>query len=202
MKLYMNDGSPFARKVRIFASEKGLSDQIQEVATAVSPVGANDALANANPLLKIPVLITDSGEPIYDSGVICEYLDTLHQRTKLFPVAGQERLNTLRRQALCDGILDALVLCRYEQAIRPANLRWDAWIEGQMLKVHGGLAELEGEVELWREDFKIAQMSAVCVLGYLDFRFAEWDWRRTHPRLARWNDSFSTRHSVASTAPS
>ena len=197
----MNEGSPFARRARIFASEKGLSDRIEEQATTVSPVGANGSLAGANPLLKIPVLITDSGEPVYDSGVICEYLDTLHQRTSSIPAAGPERVNTLRRQALCDGILDALVLCRYEHAIRPAELRWDDWVEGQMFKVHGGLAELERKVDSWREDFEIAQMGAICVLGYLDFRFAEWDWRRTHTRLARWSAGVSARKSVVSTAP-
>jgi glutathione S-transferase len=201
LKLRMNEGSPFARKVRIFAREKGLSDKIEESVVTVSPLSTNDALAHENPLVKIPVLVMDNGEWLYDSAVICEYLDTLHQGVKSFPVSGLGRFMTLRRQALCDGILDAAVLCRYELALRPAALLWDKWIDGQKQKVFGGLFELEAEAESWSDEFEILQMSSVCVLGYLDFRFPGWEWRHAHPRLAHWYSDVLSRPSVLETAP-
>ncbi|MEJ8849786.1 glutathione S-transferase [Variovorax rhizosphaerae] len=201
MKLFMNEGSPFARKARIFAREKGLSDRIQEVVTAVSPVDANSALARENPLIKIPVLVTDDGARLYDSGVICEYLDTLHERARAFPSSGPARFETLGQQALCDGALDAAILCRYELALRPVGLRWNEWIEGQRLKIGGALSVLETEAQSWPDEFEMAQIGAVCVLGYLDFRFPEWEWRRTHPQLAGWYRAASIRPSVVATAP-
>ena len=118
MKLSTNRASPFARKARIFARETGLGPRLEEVEIAVSPVAPNETLARENPLVKIPALVTDSGETFYDSAVICEYLDTLHAGAKRFPSSGAERFAALRRQALTDGILEAAVLCRYEMAVQ------------------------------------------------------------------------------------
>ena len=201
MKLRINKASPFARKARILARETGLAGRIEEIETAVSPVAANEDLARDNPLVKIPALVTDDGETLYDSDVICEYLDTLHAGKKFFPAAGPQRFTALRRQALTDGILEAAVLCRYEQAVRPEPLRWNDWIEGQKRKIFGGLGVLEAEVDGWAGDFDIGQVGAACVLGYLDFRFAQWEWRSQHPRLAAWYQRVSSRPSVAATAP-
>ena len=103
MKLRVNKASPFARKVRILARETGLAGRVEEIETAVSPVAPNEDLARENPLIKIPALVTDNGELLYDSAVICEYLDTLHSGRKLFPAAGPQRFSALRRQALTDG---------------------------------------------------------------------------------------------------
>jgi glutathione S-transferase len=201
MKLRTNRASPFARKARIVARETGLAGQVEEVEIAVSPVKANDDLARENPLLKIPALVIDSGETLYDSAVICEYLDTLHAGRKLFPSAGPRRFDALRRQALADGILDAAVLCRYEMAVRPEALRWMDWVEGQKRKIMGGLDALEAEVGAWGDDFDIAQIGAACVCGYLDFRFADWNWRTGRPRLAAWYERAAQRPSVRDTAP-
>lgn len=202
MKLRINKASPFARKARILARETGLARRMEEVETTVSPVAPNDDLARENPLIKIPALVTDAGETLYDSAVICEYLDTLHDGRKLFPAAGPQRFSALRRQALTDGILDAAVLCRYEMAVRPEALRWKDWIEGQKRKVFGGLGMLESEAASWASDFDIGHIGAACVLGYLDFRFADWDWRARHPRLASWYQDVARRPSVSETAPS
>lgn len=197
----MNEGSPFARKVRILAREKGLSDLIEESAVTVSPVSVKEALARENPLAKLPVLVIDGGECLFDSAVICEYLDTLHRGRKAFPESGLDRFRTLRQQALCDGMLDAAILCRYELALRPIELRWDQWIEGQKAKIFGGLAVLEAEADSWPDEFEMVQIGAVCVLGYLDFRFPDWDWRLAHPQLDAWYRSASVRPSVLETAP-
>jgi len=202
MKLRVNKASPFARKVRILARETGLTGRIEEIETTVSPVNANEDLARENPLVKIPALVTDSGETLYDSGVICEYLDTLHAASRFFPAAGPRRFAALRRHALTDGILEAAVLCRYETAVRPENLRWNDWIEGQKRKIFGGLTVLEGEVDTWSGDFDIGQIGVACALGYLDFRFADWNWRSGHPRLAAWYERVLRRPSVTATAPS
>src|SRR4030095_4202650 len=155
MKLRVNKASPFARKARILVRETGLAGRLEEVETAVSPVAPNEDLARENPLIKIPALVTDNGELLYDSTVICEYLDTLHGGRKIFPAAGPQRFSALRRQALTDGMLDAAVLGRSEMAGRPEALRWKDWIEGQKRKVFGGLTALEAEASSWSSDFDI-----------------------------------------------
>ena len=167
----------------------------------VSPVSVKEALARENPLAKLPVLVIDGGECLFDSAVICEYLDTLHRGKKAFPESGLDRFRTLRQQALCDGMLDAAILCRYELALRPIELRWDQWIEGQKAKIFGGLAMLEAEADSWLDEFEMVQIGAVCVLGYLDFRFPDWAWRLAHPQLDAWYRSASVRPSVLETAP-
>ena len=201
MKLYANKASPFARKVRVLVRETGLAGRVEETETVVSPIAANETLARDNPLVKIPALVTDSGETLFDSRVICEYLDTLHTGRKFFPASGPQRFTALRRQSLTDGILDAAVLCRYETAVRPEALRWKDWIEGQKRKIFGGLAVLEAETATWGDEFAIGQVGAACVLGYLDFRFADWDWRGGHPQLKGWFERVSARPSISATRP-
>src|SRR5580704_17646353 len=145
MKLRHNPASPYVRKVMIAAHELGLAGQIELLSTAVSPVAANATLAAENPLMKIPALVTDDGEVLFDSPVICEYLDSLAGGGKVFPATGKARWAALRQQALGDGILDALILCRYEIAARPEEKRFSGWTDGQMKKAHQGLAALERE---------------------------------------------------------
>ncbi|MBM3358202.1 MAG: glutathione S-transferase [Betaproteobacteria bacterium] len=201
MKLYMNRASPFARKVRIAVRELGLTGRVQEADTAVSPVAANETLGRDNPLVKIPTLVTDEGDTLYDSRVICEYCDGLNRKSRLFPAAGPQRIAALRRQALADGALDAAVLCRYELALRPEALRWPDWIAGQKAKVFGVLDLLEAETGRFGEEFNIGQIGAACVCGYLDFRFPDWNWRSGRPQLAAWFERISRRPSVAETTP-
>lgn len=199
MRLWHNPASPFARKVRIVAREIQLAQRIEEISVAVSPVSPNADLAAHNPLVKIPALQTDSGQVLYDSAVICEYLDTLHSGTPLVPT-DDSRWNALRLQSLCDGILDAAVLCRYEMAVRPEQYRWNDWIKGQFIKIRNGLDVLAGEVPAWGAQFGIGQIGAACVLGYLDFRFADEKWRE-RPVLAQWYESVRQRPSMVATAP-
>jgi glutathione S-transferase len=199
MKLRFNAASPFARKVRIVARETNTIDSIEEIATAVSPVTSNPGLAAENPLVKIPVLTTDDGQTLFDSRVICEYLDSLNRGRKLFPASGEERYTALRRQALADGMLDAAVLCRYEVAVRPEALRWGNWIAGQKAKIMGGLDALEREAAAWADDFDIGLIAAASVPGYLDLRFDEWQWRAGRPNLCAWFDRISQRPSMVAT---
>ena len=201
MRFWFNPASPFARKVRVAARETGLTGRIEEINTVVSPVKPNAGLARENPLVKIPALATPDLGTLYDSAVICEYLDSLHRGTPLFPGAGPERWRALRLQALGDGILDASVLMRYESAVRPESLQWSDWTAGQLAKVRGGLDALEQECPGWGERFAIGQITAACVLGYLDFRFPQEAWRGSRPALARWYERIAQRPSVKATVP-
>jgi glutathione S-transferase len=200
MKLWYNPASPFARKVRIIARETGLDGAIEEVSVVVSPVKPHAELARENPLVKIPALATEIGT-LYDSAVICEYLDSLHRGAPLFPRSGPERWQALRLQALGDGVLEAAVSMRYENAVRPQTLQWSEWVDGQLGKVRGGLQSLARECRDWKDRFGIGELTAACVLGYLDFRFPEEPWRKAHPALEQWYANVSRRPSMKATTP-
>ncbi len=200
MRLWHNPASPFARKVRIVARETGQLAQIEEIAIMVSPVSPNIDLAAQNPLVKIPALQTDDGKVLFDSTVICEYLDSLHGGAHVFP-SDASRWDALRLQSLCDGILDAAVLIRYETAVRPEEYRWENWMKGQFTKIRNGLDALNAEVPSWGQRFDIGQIAAACVLGYLDFRYADENWREPRPQLEKWYDGVKQRRSFAETNP-
>jgi glutathione S-transferase len=198
MKLRHNPASPYVRKVMACAHELGLADKIELLSTAVSPVETNTTLAAENPLMKIPALTTDDGQVLFDSPVICEYLDSV-AGGKLFPASGPARWTALRQQALGDGILDALILCRYEVAARPEEKRFSGWTDGQMRKAHQGLTALEKESLGPLQT--IGDITAACTLGYLDFRFPNDGWRSRHPKLAAWFASVEQRPSIEATKP-
>jgi glutathione S-transferase len=201
VKLHTNVASPFARKVRAVAIETGLAVKIEEVDRKVTPVRPDPAIVRDNPLGKIPCLVTDDGTALYDSPVICEYLDGLHDGPRLFPPAGLARWTALRRQALADGIMDAGVLTRYETLLRPEQRRWPEWIENQKEKFRRALDALDAEAESFADTVDIGTISVGCALGYLDFRYADEGWRATRPGLAAWFERFSSRPSMATTAP-
>lgn len=195
MKLRYSTTSPFARKVRVVALECGLANDVEPVLS--NPWAPGSPVAADNPLGKIPVLITDDGECLYDSRVICEYLDALAGGV-LFPAAGPERWTALRRQALADGIADAAVLRRME-SVRPEGERSDAWSARQQAAIARALDVLEREVGDFGQAPTIGTIAIACALGYLDFRFAAEDWRRARPVLAAWYAVFAARPSLAAT---
>jgi glutathione S-transferase len=201
MKLWHSPPSPFARKVRACAIELGLDARIELAQVTVAPSKPNLELARENPLIKIPALQTEDGTVLYDSRVICEYLDALAGGARLFPASGAARWLALRRQALGDGILDAGILRRYELAQRPEALRWEEWLAGQQAKVDHGLDAAEHEAPGWGEAFDIGHIAIACALGWLDFRFPAADWRKTRPQLASWFARVAQRPSFAQTAP-
>ncbi len=200
MRLWQNMASPFARKVRIVTRETGLLPRVEEISVLVSPVNPNADLAARNPLVKIPALETDEGSVLYDSTVICEYLDSLSSGVWVIPAA-PARWDALRLQALCNGILEAAVLCRYETFVRPEDYRWEGWLKGQFTKIRNGLDAMAGEAPVWGDQFAIGQISAACVLGYMDFRFADENWRASRPALAAWYETAKARPSVMATMP-
>jgi glutathione S-transferase len=200
MKLAYSAASPYVRKVNVCAEELGLAGRIENVPTKVLPSEPNRDYGKSAPLMKVPSLTLDDGTVLFDSIVICEYLDSLAGGNKLFPASGDARWRALRTHALANGILDAAILTRYETFLRPEALRWDAWTQGQLLKVDQGLEELERAIGE-PKGLDIGTITVGCALGYLDFRFGDRDWRGKHPRLAKWFEEISKRDSFKKTVP-
>ena len=149
--------------------------------------------------MKVPTLVIEGGQSLFDSRVITEYLDTLHGGARLFPADGPARWTALRRQAMADGLLDAALLIRYEHILRPEPQRWQAWTDGQFRKVRQALASLAAED--FGAELTVGEIAAGCALGYLDFRFPEEDWRTAHPALGAWYAKLAERPSFVATVP-
>ena len=199
MKLHWSPRSPFVRKVMIVAHELGLAERIACVRTVAAMAKPHAELMKDNPLSKIPTLVLDDGTVIYNSPVICEYLDTLAAPPKLFPAAAVARFTALRRQALGDGFLEMMVLLRDERMRSPPS---DRHIASTAVRKAAVLQALEAEATaLSATPFGIGHIAIGCALSYLDFRFADEDWRKGHPRLADWHGAFAARPSVRATEP-
>jgi glutathione S-transferase len=201
MKLAFSTASPYVRKVMIVAHECGLADRIEKVPTAVRPDQPNTALGRDNPLMKVPTLTTDGGEVLYDSRVICAYLDSLHSGRRLIPDAGGARWKAMRLEAQGDGITDAGILVRYETTLRPDALRWKEWIDGQTQKVMQGLDALEKEPEALAGDLTVGQIAVAAGIGWLQYRAVFGDIFATRPKLKAWYATLSERPSFKATIP-
>jgi glutathione S-transferase len=187
--LRSSPASPFGRKVKIAAALLGLSDRITiEMADTGDP---NDSLRGQNPLGKIPTLLLENGDALYDSRVIVEYLDTLAGGGRLIP-PGPGRFEALRGQALADGLMDAALLQVLEARWRPEERREPTWLDHQRGKVERALAEAEARLSDPPEAFHIGHVALAAALGYLDLRF-EGRWRQAHPKLVAWLDDFERR---------
>ena len=201
MKLTFSAASPFARKVRIAAIELGLIDRIEFVPTTVAPAQANDEYSNITPLKKLPVLILDDGNVVLDSYVIVEYLDELAGGDKLIPASGPERWKVKSDHSLLQGMLDSMLLCRYERMVRPQGLQWQAWSDDHWNRAWQGMALFERHPDMLSRPLDIAQIALVCVLGYADFRFADCGWRKAYPRLDAFHRKMLERPSVRDSQP-
>jgi glutathione S-transferase len=180
--------SPFGRKVKIAASVLGLSDRIEIVPADTN--NESDALREQNPLGKIPTLVLDNGQTLFDSRVILDYLDHLAGGGRIIPSQPDARFAALRMQALCDGILDASILQVYEARYRPEPIRHAPWLEFQAGKVTRALAALEAEQQALDPVPHVGQITLACALGYQDLRFGG-IWRTTYPQLVAWLDRFA-----------
>jgi glutathione S-transferase len=199
MKLFYSPLSPFARKCLVGAHELGLRQRIEPTPVAAHPVNRDAGLVAVNPLGKVPALMIDDGTVLYDSRVICEFLNSLGDGHLLPQNSG--RWAVLKDQALADGIMDAAVLTRYENAVRPENLRWSEWSAGQLSKVTSALQEFEQRAASFADRIDLGTIATGCALGYLDFRFADLAWRQRHPNLATWFERFGQRESMVATRP-
>jgi glutathione S-transferase len=201
MKLYWSQRSPFARKVMVFAHETGLAGRIETVNTLVAMTNPNRDLMRLNPLGKIPTLVTADGMVLFDSAVICEYLDSLHDREKLFPRDPGKRWQALRWHALGNNMLDNLVLWRNER-LRPKPQQSPEVLVGFELKIRTSIEFLNNEAAaLAAASFGIGHVAIGVALGYIDFRFPELSWRDGRPKITAWYESFAQRSSARLTVP-
>lgn len=202
MKLHWSPRSPFVRKVMIAAHECSVADRLECVRTVVAATTPCLDLIPDNPLIKLPTLVRDDGPTLYDSAVICEYFDSLHQGPKLFPADGEARWTALRRQALGDGMLDTLLLWLGERN-RPEEKRSDQHVAAWRVKTTASLDALEKEAsDLAASGFTIGHLAIGCALGYLDFRFPSERWRDGRPELTSWQRTFESRPSASAVVPS
>lgn len=202
MTLFHNPASPFVRKIMVLLHETGQHEQVAIESLQVAPTSPNATLNASNPAGKIPALCLADGSVLYDSRVIFDYLDQQHVGEPLIPREGHLRWRRLTLAALADAILDAAVLMRYESFLRPAEKRWNEWLDGQGGKIERGLAELEANaVAELASAFDVASIGVACALGYLDFRQPQLGWRQRCPRLAQWYAEVSQRPSMQASEP-
>lgn len=198
MRLYYSKTSHFSRKVRVCILEKSLSDRVELI--LCNPFQNGDILQQMNPLSKVPMLVLKDGTSLYDSPVICEYLDGLNSTPQLIPEFRKERFNVLRLQAISDGIMDATF------AIATERFRTDAeqslsWLGRWQSAIERSLDALELEVSGIRASINLGQIAIACALGQLDFRMHEFVWRSDRPKLAHWFAQFEQRESMQVTIP-
>ena len=201
MKLSFSPASPFARKVRIAAIELGLIDKIEFVAATVVPGQPNDEYSQIYPLKKLPALTLDNGQVVVDSYVIVEYLDELAGGGKLIPASGATRWKVKSDHSLLQGMLDSMLLCRYEKMVRPKGLQWQAWSDDHWKRAWNGMAHFENDPDMLARHLDISQIALACVLGYADFRFADCGWRKSFPKLDAFHEKMLTRPSVKISLP-
>jgi glutathione S-transferase len=200
LRLYHSPTSPYARKVMVLLHETGQVDDVELVHATGTPVDPGTMPLAHNPLGKLPALERPEGAALYDSRVICRYLDD-RAGGHLYPP--KPRLwETLTLEATADGILDAALLMVYEERIRPDDLRYEAWVEGQWAKIERSIDVLESR---WMSHLggplDMGQIAVACAISYIDFRHGDRAWRVERPHLAAWHAEFAQRPSMEATAP-
>jgi glutathione S-transferase len=198
MHLYFSPTSPYVRKVRVTAIEKGLESRITLIACNTRDPSA-DLLA-ANPLGKVPTLVRETGEPLFDSPVICEWLDALGEGPTLLPPPGEDRWSVLRGQALADGVLDDAVAVVMERR-RPAEHQSPGAEVARLAAIQRALAWLEVQPRLVAGPLTLAQIAIGCAVGYLAFRLPDLRWADKQPGLAAWYQGFAERPAMRATVP-
>lgn len=197
MKLFYQTHSPFARKVLVMAHEVGLAESLDIIHHETSPTRRNPEVVRLNPLGQVPVLITETGRSLFDSTVICDYLDRRHGGPRMIPGAGSARHDALRLQALAQGLAEAGIALRWETVRRPEEARWAPLAEGYAAKLTAGYDFVEEHVGLGGPPH-IGEIALASTLDWLAFRELP-DFRPGRPRLAAWFDSFSRRPSMLAT---
>lgn len=196
MKLLFSPTSPYVRKCLAVAHELNIGDQLQFLPASAGPVKRDQSIIVSNPLGKVPTLVTDDGMALYDSRVICEYLNSVG-KGDLFPAEGSARWASLALQALADGMLDAAILVRYELMLRPEALRWEDWRVGQLDKIETSMRHLEQNAHTLSQKPNIGLLTLGCALWYLDLRYPELTWRSRFPAVAAWAEIFMKRESMS-----
>ena len=200
MKIFFSTSSPYVRKCMAVAHELGVADRIEKLPNAAHAINRDANIVKSNPTGQVPTFFCDDGTVLFDSVVICEYLDATFGG-KLFPKSGRERWARLTEHAAADGILGAALLARYEATLRPETLRWPDWSSSQLKKIRSGVEWVEGIAESLPDRVDIGTLAIGCALGYLDFRFSDMNWRSQAPKAADWFAGFSQRAAMTATAP-
>lgn len=198
MKLFYSNTSPYARKTRLVLREKGLEQGVDEI--PCDPFQEIPGLRQANPLGRVPTLVLDDGSALFDSPVICQYLDSLAAQPRLIPAAGPGRWATLRWEALADGVLDAAYDLVMERR-RPAAQQSARWIGHWTGEIHSSLGATEQQLDTLPETLCLSHLALAAALGYLDFRMAELDWRGACPNTSAWFAEFGQRPAMRATQP-
>lgn len=187
LRLFYSPRSPYVRKVMIVAHELDLADTVEFLDSAAHPIDRDPRIVRHNPLGQVPTGLLDDGSMLADSGVICQYLHDLRP-SGIFPVQGPEKWRALTDQAVSDGILESLLLARYEMVVRPSEKLWPEWLAGLFDKMNKGLDAFEVAAGGYEDRFDIGTISVACALGFIDQVpcFADIDWRSGHPRLSHW----------------
>jgi glutathione S-transferase len=202
MKLFYAPQSPFARKARAAAIELGLEERLHLEYAEVVPGRPNTNHAQSrNPLRKIPALVTDAGETIFDSTVICEYLDALAGGGILIPRDVPRRWRVLTNHALAQGMFESVILIRYETWLRPEAARWSVWVEDHWDKINSGLDWFEHNKSELSEPINLAHLALGSLLGYVDFRWPDHGWRERFSSVSAWFAQLEQRPSFAKTKP-
>lgn len=196
MQIYFSPTSPYVRKCLVSAHELGLDGRIRLLPSNAHPVNRDREIVARNPLGKVPTFFTDEGQVLFDSRVICEYLDT-QAGGQLFPREGRARWQALTLQSLGDGMLDAALIARYEDVARPEPLRWPDWRAAQLDKIETSLAHLEADIGVLDGRVDIGSIAIGCALWYADLRFDTMGWRERFPAVARWYAEFRQRPSMS-----
>jgi glutathione S-transferase len=197
MKLLYQTHSPYARKVLVFAHEAGLASQLELIHHETSPLLCNEVVFALNPLGKVPVLICDDATLLFDSSVICEYLDGLHDGRKLIPTTPKERFAALRLQALAMGLADAGIAARWEAERRPEALRWKPMLEGHLQKIAATCDFLEAHLREEKAP-NVGDIALATSLSWIAFRNI-YAFQAGRPRLSSWYERFSQRASMLAT---
>lgn len=199
MLLHHSPTSPFVRKVMLVLHETGLAQRV--------PIASVDGwsepghLTADNPLSMVPTLVLDDGSALYDSPVICEYLDRLHDGPRMIPDEHDARFRVLREQALADGLIDSAILVMMETIKRPPELQWEWWLDLKRRAILRALGYFESQVDERPGRVDLGTLSLAAALGYLDLRGGVGEWRDAHPALAAWFADFSERPSMRATEP-
>ena len=198
MKLFYSPLSPYVRKVMVTAHELGLIDQIEMLTHATTPLDPNPEVVAANPVGRIPALVTDDAGTLMDSRVICRYLNA-KAGGSLYG-AGED-FALLAREALAEGVTDSSLLAAYEARMRPEEIRYQPWVDGQYTKIRNGLAAFEARISEMGGDLTMDKIALGAALGHIDFRHPTLGWRDDCPALAEWFAALSERPSMQATAP-
>lgn len=197
MRLTYSQASPFARKVVVLLHETGQLDEVEIQDVTTTPLSPSPDVKASNPLAKIPALERNDGPALYDSRVICAYLDD-RAGGRLYSGGW----DSMVLEATADGIMDAAVLMSYEKRLRPEEKQWDSWLEAQQGKVLGGCAALNAR---WMSQLQgpldIGQIAVACALAYVDFRHPDTNWRQGNEALADWFAGFESRPAMQATKP-